>query len=310
LKIAALDLGSNTTLMLIAEVRDQKIVKIYRDELHVTRMGQGVHASGKLHPEALARMDECLGAYAEIIKSEKPDRVLAMATSAARDVSNAEELFKIGKKHGIPIEIIPGHREAEITFSGATFEREKTNNLRVIDVGGGSTEVIGSSPEGKIKGVSVNVGSVRLTEMFVTRFPTPKNEVEGILHYADQKFNEAKGELPSDGSNEASTEVIAVAGTPTTLAAVLQQRKFSEEAVNGFKISLATMEQWLFKLADLDLEDRMKLTGMDPKRADVIVAGTGILITALKYLGASELTVSTHGVRYGVALFAASRSQN
>lgn len=305
MKIAALDLGSNTTLMLIAEVVGGTIKKVYRDELTVTRMGQGVHATKKLHAEALARMDDCLKKYSEIIISERPDRVLAMATSAARDVDNAEELFKIGKKYGIAIEIIPGEKEAQITFDGAVFERKDKNNLAVIDVGGGSTETIVLDQNGVAQGVSVNVGSVRLTEMFVTKYPTPRNEVDKLFEYAQIKFKEAT----SNFKVPKVSEVIAVAGTPTTLAAVLQNRLFDEESVNGFKISARTLEEWIYKIADLDLDARMKLTGMDPKRADVIVAGSAILLTALRFLGAKEMTVSTRGVRYGVALYAAVRGK-
>ncbi len=308
MKVAALDLGSNTSLMLIAEVEAGQIKKVHRDELTVTRMGQGVHANQKLHPDALARIDECLGRYAEIIKIEKPDRVLAMATSAARDVSNADELFKIGKKHGIPIEVIPGEREAQITFDGAVYERPDKKNLAVIDVGGGSTEVIVLDKNNQAKGVSVNVGSVRLTELFVTNYPTTHDEVRKILKYAKQKFEEATKNVFAAGFDMSGIkEIIAVAGTPTTLAAVLQGKIFDEEAINGFKISVKTLEDWIYKIADLNLEQRMQLTGMDHKRADVIVAGSAALLTALQFLKAKEMTVSTRGVRYGVALFAASQ---
>jgi exopolyphosphatase/guanosine-5'-triphosphate,3'-diphosphate pyrophosphatase len=264
-------------------------------------MGQGVHATKKLHADALLRMDECLKKYSEILKVERPDRVIAMATSAARDVTNASELFDIGRKYNIPIEIIPGEREAQITFDGAVFDRAEKNHLGVVDVGGGSTEVIGMNERGQVIGASVNVGSVRLTEMFVTQYPTPRSEVEKILKYAEAKFSEVRDQLPVSSIRE----LIAVAGTPTTLAAVLQNQIFNEEAVNGFVIRRETLEQWLYKLAELNLEERMHLTGMDPKRADVIVAGTAILLTALRFLSADKMTVSTRGVRDGVALYGA-----
>ncbi|MEK6554038.1 MAG: Ppx/GppA family phosphatase, partial [Bdellovibrionota bacterium] len=143
MRIAALDLGSNTSLLLVVDIEKGRIQNIVHDELNVTRMGQGVHQNRKLHPEALERIDKCFEEYAKTIRDSKVDHVLAMATSAARDVTNAEELFKIGRKHGIEIEIIPGAKEAEITFKGSTFEEAETKGLCVIDVGGGSTEIIG-----------------------------------------------------------------------------------------------------------------------------------------------------------------------
>jgi len=301
MKVAALDLGSNTFLLLVAEVDNKKITKVYRDEIRVTKLGQGVHQNKKFHPDALLRAEECLREYSEIISIEKPDRVLAMATSAARDVANGDKLFDIGKKYGIPIQIIPGNLEAQITFSGATYDLPAANGIAVIDVGGGSTEVIAQSPDGSLAGVSVDVGSVRLTEMFVTEHPINPEEIENTFNYSRQKFSEARGQLPKIKINE----VLAVAGTPTTLAAVLQKKPYSDELVHGFKMTVEDLKTSMYDLAKMELEARKNLVGMDPKRADVIVAGIAILISALDALKIEQLTVSTRGVRYGVALYAA-----
>lgn len=301
MKVAALDLGSNTFLLLVCEVENNRITKIYRDEIQVTKLGQGVHANKRFHPEALLRAEECLKEFSEIINEEQPARVLAMATSAARDVSNSEELFKIGDRYGIPIRVIPGHLEAQITFDGATYDFDNRAGVGVIDVGGGSTEVIALSDLGQPEGVSVDVGSVRLTEMFVTSHPIQKSEVINLCKYADEKFGEAKKQLP-----KAQIErVIGVAGTPTTLAAVMQRVQYSDDDVHDYVITVQDLEKWLWQLADMDLESRKVLVGMDPKRADVIVAGTAILLSALKALRKGELIVSIRGVRYGVALFVA-----
>ncbi len=300
MKVAAIDCGTNTTLLLVAEVSQGSVTQVYRDEIVVTRMGQDVAATKRFHPSALIRMDECLGHYSKIIASEKPERVLAVATSAARDATNARELFAIGEKYGIPIQVIAGEDEAKITFDGATFEYRTKEGLCVVDVGGGSTEVV-TSRNSRIVGTSVNVGSVRLTEMFVTKMPTPRGEVEALFNYARRSFNEVREHLP----RPPVSEVIAVAGTPTTLAAVLQNKNYSEKAVHGFKIKRQTLEEWLYRLAAMSLDERIHTTGMDAKRADVIVAGTAVLLAALQALGAEAMTVSTRGVRYGIALQAA-----
>lgn len=304
MKVAALDLGSNTTLLLIAEIIDGKIVRVIRDELRVTRMGQGVHQNRSFHPDALKRVRECFGEYSKIIKEEKVQSVVAMATSAARDVTNAEDLFKIGLDVGIPIEIIPGSQEADITFKGSTFDEKNLNGLAVIDVGGGSTEVIGESPNGKIEGVSVNLGSVRLTEIFVKSHPIDNESMIEMKKYIDAQISEAQGQFP-----KSVREVLAVAGTPTTLAAVIQQKEYSHEVVHGFKITLDELYTWQERLAKMTVEERRALPGMDQKRADVIVAGIAILAATTKSLGAKSLRVSDRGVRFGVALVAEERGR-
>ena len=301
MKVAALDLGSNTFLLLVCEVEKGQITKVYQDEIQVTKLGQGVHANKKFHPEALLRAEQCLKEFAEIIKSENPQRVLAMATSAARDVSNGNELFKIGEKYGIPIRIIPGQLEAKITFEGATYDMPDKTGVAIIDVGGGSTELIALNNEGFPQGVSVNVGSVRLTEMFVTDHPVKQTEVAQMLNYATQEFAKIKKELPKIKLKKS----VGVAGTPTTLAAVIQEIPYSDNSVHGYEITNDEILNWLNKMAAMGLNERKLLPGMDPLRADVMVAGMCILFCANQILGQKSLFVSTRGVRNGVALFAA-----
>lgn len=295
MKVAALDLGSNTSLLLIAEVANGKVEKIHHDETRVTKMGQGVHANRKLHPEALERLDKCFADYANVIARHKPEKIVAVATSAARDVSNGEELLKLGHKHGIPIHIISGDKEAQLTFRGALCDRAGTEGVAVIDVGGGSTEII-TEIDGKPRGTSVDVGSVRLTELCVTAHPISLEEQIKILKYSKLAYENAP--LPKLKFKE----VVAVAGTPTTLAALDQEQDFSEQAVHGYKLKLATIQSWTDKLARMTVEQREALPGMQPKRADVIVTGSIILAEAMRALGQMEATVSTRGVRFGVAL--------
>jgi exopolyphosphatase / guanosine-5'-triphosphate,3'-diphosphate pyrophosphatase len=294
-KVAALDLGSNTSLLLIAEVEGGLIKRVLHDETRVTKMGQGVHATRRFHPDAIARLDECFADYAATIAQNNCEKTVAVATSAARDVTNGEELLQLGRKHGIPIHIISGEKEAQLTFRGALCDRNQTNGIAVIDVGGGSTEVI-SDFNGSPKGTSVDVGSVRLTELFVTKHPTPQAEIDQVYAYAKAAF--ASAPLPRDKFNE----IVAVAGTPTTLAAVDQKRDFAEELVHGFRLKLATIDDWILKMKVMSVDQRERLPGMQPKRADVIVTGSILLAEAMRALGQTEATVSTRGVRYGVAL--------
>lgn len=295
MRVAALDLGSNTSLLLVAEVEGGVLKRVLHDETIITRMGQGVHANRRFHPEALARLDECFANYAQTIAKFQCQHTVAVATSAARDVSNGEELIKLGKKHNIPIHIISGEKEAALTFKGALCDRAHTEGMAVIDVGGGSTEII-SQANGSAKGTSVDVGSVRLTELFVAHDPVTSDEMKKVSEYAAQAF--ARAPLPRTNFKE----VVAVAGTPTTLAALDQETDFREDLVHGYKMSLAKIEQWIEKLSRLTVSERQGLKGMQPKRADVIVTGSMILATAIRALEKKEVTVSTRGVRYGVAL--------
>ncbi len=296
MRVAALDLGSNTTLLLIAEVNNGQI-KVLVDEARVTKLGQGVQASRRFHPEALARMRVCLSEYQALIEAHRCDKVIAVATSAARDVGNGIELVQIGAERGIPIQIISGQSEAELTFRGALFDRGDTRGSAVIDVGGGSTEIIVHSNEG-VRGISVDVGSVRLTEQFVTTDPISPAELSSLTRHIDSAFNRVK--IPTGVLKGA----FAVAGTPTTLAALAQQSEYSEEIVHSYKLSVPLIQTWCDRLAQLSGQERRSLPGMQPGREDVIVAGTAILLGAAKALNVSELTVSTRGVRYGVALTA------
>ena len=295
MRVAALDLGSNTSLLLIADVEAGRISRIHCDTTRVTRMGQAVHKDRRFHPEALERLDACLSEYAKEIRHHSVEKILAVATSAARDVSNGEELLKLGRKHGIPVHIISGDQEARLTFKGALCDRSETEGIAVIDVGGGSTEVI-SSQKGQPGGTSVDVGSVRLTEMFVSTHPVKSDELRKISEYAEAAF--ARAPLPKHEFKE----VVAVAGTPTTLAALDQQTDFDERQVHGYKLSLKAIDEWTSHLAGLSVSQREALKGMQPKRADVIVAGSIILATALRSLGKDEITVSTRGVRFGAAI--------
>lgn len=298
MKVAALDLGSNTSLLLIADVEHGKIKEVLADESEVTRLGQDLLKSKRFHPEALARMQECFSRYRKIIDKIGVSKTLAVATSAARDAQNKQEFLSLAEQFGIPIKIISGEKEAEVTFVGSTFDVDNQDSLAVIDVGGGSTEIIAKGPS-EIKGKSLDIGSVRLTEMFITQHPIAKSELDQLENYVRNVLEKNADELPSPSSVES---VIAVAGTPTTLAMIEQGIRFREERVHKFPLPIDKIEEWINKLAKMTVEERQALIGMHPKRADVIVAGAIILKATAQFLKANPVIVSTKGVRYGVAL--------
>lgn len=301
-RLAGLDLGTNTFLCLIADVDSVSgELKVVRDEVRIVRLGQGVDANKILHPDALMRAEACFKEFESFIRAAKVDKVLAVATSATRDSSNGHLLVELGRAHGIPIEVISGEREAELTFQGS-LEPHWQGLTAVIDVGGGSTEVIVGDKNGIALRFSADVGSVRLTEKYVTSHPISKTELQAMeelvrqkLHEGLQKSAAAWAELRPKLKN-----VVAVAGTPTTLAAVALGKPFDAESIHGFSLSLKTLENMILDLAAKTVEQRQAMGGMEPKRADVIVAGAICLKEAARLLGPDFMEVSIRGLRYGV----------
>lgn len=297
MRVAAIDVGTNTCLLLIADVtKDGKIEKVIHDEAHVVRLGQGVAKSKKFHPEALQRAEDSFREFARTINSSKVDRTMACATSAARDVSNAQALIDLGTKYKIPVEIISGEEEAELTFRG-TIDDVLTEPVAIIDVGGGSTEFILGDATGILVRTSIDIGSVRLTETFVTEHPIPPEQMEKLHAYITEQLKGLKEKINApDG-----TRVIAVAGTPTTLAAMDQGFAFDSKRVQGHTLTNERLKFWLDRLADMGVQERRAIAGMDSKRADVIVAGAMILLMSSEAFGSPKLDVSTKGLRYGIA---------
>lgn len=297
MKVAALDLGSNTFLCLICEVEQFKITKTYADQVEVVRLGQGLSASKKFHPDALVRARECLSKFKNLIDQHKPARILAMATSAARDAENKQDLFQICSDLNIPIEIIPGEKEADITYRGATSGQASNSNRLIIDIGGGSTEFIFGQASEINFAKSFDIGCVRLTEKFILSQPTPDVQIENCRSFIKNTIAVLPGIKVEN--------ILAVAGTPTTLAAV-EIGKFSVDLIDGYEMSLESLEKWLYRLAHLSVQEKIDL-GFPAGRADVMLVGVLILIETLKKVNLSKIVVSTRGVRHGVALELASR---
>ena len=327
MRVAGLDLGTNTFLCLIADVDPATgALRVVQDEVRIVRLGQGVNATKELHPEALARAEEAFVEFQEFILAANCERVLAVATSATRDAKNGHLLVEMGKRYGIPIEVISGEKEAELTFQGS-IEPTWTGLTAVIDVGGGSTEIIFGDRNGILIRFSANVGSVRLTEKYITNHPISASELQAVRLKVQQEILQgmeaalkAFNQRPIvDGPNppgapltlnellSRTTNVVAVAGPPTTLAAVQQGQAFVADKIHGHNLTTEALSKMIVDLAALTVAERSRLGGMEPKRADVIVAGAICLSEAAKLLQAKALQVSIRGVRYGVAQWASRR---
>ena len=300
MKLASLDLGSNTFLCLVSEIENQKVTKIYSDEVEMVRLGQGLSASKKFHPDALIRAKNTLTNFRKTLDREKPEAILAMATSAARDAENKEELFKICKDLNIPLEIIPGEKEAEITYRGAVSGLKTAGSRLVVDIGGGSTEFIFGEDQKILAGKSLDICCVRLTEKFISVQPTPQAEIDKLQNFIREQLQQIIKLAP-----QMPKEILAVAGTPTTIAQV-ELGGFDAAKIDGYVLTEQGLETWLKKLTGLSVAEKIAL-GYPEGRADVIIVGVITLLETLKAFNLKELTVSTRGVRYGVALELAKR---
>jgi exopolyphosphatase / guanosine-5'-triphosphate,3'-diphosphate pyrophosphatase len=281
-RTAAVDLGTNSTRLLVADVEDGRLREVVR-RLTITRLGEGVDERRRLLPVPIARVRNCLAGYRREAEALGAERTLAVATSAVRDAENGEAfLGEVEWSYGFSTRLLTGEEEAELTYRGVTVGRRLPPGTLVVDVGGGSTElaVDGRDP------VSLDVGSVRLTERFGDDLAAAATDV--------------RARLPELAPRQA----IGVAGTVTTIAA-LELGGYDPQRVHGYRISSSMVSTWLERLAALPLEERRRLPGLEPERAPVIVAGVLIVREVLHAYGLAELEASEHDLLDGAALAAA-----
>lgn len=301
MRIGAIDIGSNSTRLLLADIEDGQIQEISRESI-VTRLGDGVDGSGALNDAAMTRVFDAIDEYSGEIALAGCERVGGVATSAVREAGNGAEFAEqIGAKFGIPIDVIGGDREAQLTFIGASsgdaIDRERRS--LVVDIGGGSTEfIVGESGELRFH-VSTKLGAVRQSERHLPSDPPAQAELDALLAEAAQII---ESNVPVE-HRAGIARGIAVAGTPTVLASVDQAlEEFDPWKVHGYAISLDACESLLERLAALPLAERRNVTGLHPDRAPTIVAGAAILLSTMRAFELPEVVVSEHDILYGVAL--------
>jgi exopolyphosphatase/guanosine-5'-triphosphate,3'-diphosphate pyrophosphatase len=292
---AALDLGSNSFLCLISKKSKSGELVVIEDKSIITRLGQGVQKEGKVTKEALVRAAQAFTVFKAMIENHKAELISAVTTAAAREASNFNELQALGLEYGIPIEVISGEREAELSFSGAVESNAVAESL-LLDIGGGSTEMAYYKKDGKLFLRSLPLGSVRLGEMFVTDWA--ELEREDLEKMRDQILKTL--ELSWESDRPPLKKWVAVAGTPTSLKAV-QIGEFNVDKINGSLMSLREIKEINSRLLDMPLTERRKTPGLQPKRADVIPVGGLILETLMIWAKVEEIEISTGGLRYGLA---------
>jgi exopolyphosphatase / guanosine-5'-triphosphate,3'-diphosphate pyrophosphatase len=301
MRVAVVDLGTNTTRLLVADVVGGNVEEVTRRNT-VTRLGEKVDAGGKLIDSAMERVFAALSEYRQAIDELGAERVVAVATSAVRDAGNGDYFqAQLRERFDIDARIITGDEEAGLTFAGATSERPRGGDpLLVLDIGGGSTEfVVGRSGEDPSFHLSTQAGSVRQTERHITRDPPDPAQVDGLA--ADVRGIIDAG-VPATVRNGVS-DGVAVAGTPTSLAAIDQRLDpYDSAKVHGYRLGLGSCERILEMLASLPDPERRKVVGLHPDRAPTIVAGAVILVESMRAFGLDSIEVGEHDILYGAAL--------
>ena len=298
-RVAAIDCGTNSIRLLITDVSDGRAEEIVRD-MRIVRLGQDVDATGRLAPEAIERTLAATREYAELIASLQADRVRFCATSAARDASNAEDFAAaVEAIVGVRPEILTGAEEAQASFVGATRGLGSEGDVLVIDIGGGSTELVVGRDEQVAWSTSLDVGSVRMTERFLPTDPPTAGEIKSCLvHLRDVLDGAVAGLSPI-------ATLVGVAGTITTVAAhVLNLSAYDRGAIHGAHLTIDETRTACESLARMSIDERRALPFMHPGRADVIGGGALVLdaVLASLPLATNELIVSEHDILDGIAL--------
>ncbi len=301
-RVAAVDLGTNSTRLLVADVDGGRISDLAR-ETRMTRLGEGVDERRHLLPSPIARVRNVLTDFRRTAESLGAERTLAIATSAVRDAENGEAfLGEVEWSYGFATCLLSGHEEALMTFRGVTSERTLEQGTVIVDIGGGSTEFIAGEQDGVRWHDSLDIGSGRVTERFLRSDPPTRDE----LGAAATATRALLAERVPDEIRSGTTAAIGVAGTLTSLAALaLGLEEYDRDRVHGFELSAEALEEQLQRLASVPLEERRGMRPLDPERAPVIVGGGVIAREVLAFFGLDKLELSERDILDGAALAAA-----
>jgi exopolyphosphatase/guanosine-5'-triphosphate,3'-diphosphate pyrophosphatase len=294
-RMASIDIGTNTILLLIAEVGEGKLKPLLEKET-VARLGEGLQKNGILSEEAMNRGLHTLAQYLGQCQAMEVQKISAAGTSALREAKNSEDFLRLAKeKLNLSIEVISGEEEAQLSFLAVAKDLKKAKrSVLVVDVGGGSTEFILGKGDRIDQWVSLPLGSVRFTEQFLRSDPVQEEEAGRMK----RKILDLFVKIPRP---QEPFSMVAVGGTATTLASVEQGLKeFVPEKIHHFVLRKKALGKQLFLFRSKTSDERRKISGLPPARADVILAGGTILYLAMEELECPSVLISCHGVRYGL----------
>jgi exopolyphosphatase/guanosine-5'-triphosphate,3'-diphosphate pyrophosphatase len=300
-RVAAVDIGTNSTRLLVADVdghgRDAKLVPLDR-RMRITRLGQDVDRTHRLAPDAIGRTVEVLREYRVALDDLGVTRVRATATSAARDASNRDDFFSPARDAlGVEPELLSGQEEAALSFTGATSDLDAPAPYLVVDIGGGSTEFVLGARE-PVGAVSVDIGCVRITEQFLHSDPPAPEELSNAIAVVRDHLADVRRAIP--GVAEAAT-LVGLAGTVTTVAAVeLGLPEYDGAVLHHFRLTRAAAEDVFRTLATENLAQRAHNPGLEQGRVDVIVGGAAILVSIMRAFEFDDLLVSEADILDGL----------
>ena len=302
MRVAVVDIGTNSTRLLVARVENQRVAEELARESIVTRLGQGVDATGALADEAMERVFAVLDRYTAEMRRLNVERNVAVLTSAVRDASNGDEFTRVVReRYGLDARTLSGDEEAALTYLGATDERDpaEDRDVVVIDIGGGSTEIVAGRAGDVTFFVSMQVGVVRHTERHLHSDPPTHEELSGLAAEVEATIHE---QVPAE-VRERVEAAVAVAGTATSAASIeLELEPYDPDRVHGHVLELGSLDARLARLAMMTVEERRHVVGLHPDRAPTIVAGFVILIEVLRAFGLEEVEISEHDILRGGAV--------
>jgi exopolyphosphatase/guanosine-5'-triphosphate,3'-diphosphate pyrophosphatase len=297
-RVAAIDCGTNSIRLLIADITDGNFKEVVRT-MEIVRLGQGVDQNKSFHPDAITRTLSAVEKFAQLIASKGVEKIRFCATSATRDASN-RELFTNGVKKilGVEVEVIPGEQEAALSFIGATKELSQSDGpFLVVDIGGGSTEFVFGSEKVEFA-KSVNIGCVRMSERHLNSQPPTMAQIAEAIIDIDLAITQAAKVVPISQAKS----LVAVAGTATTVAAAaLKLEKYDRYLIHLSRISAPAVHQVAAMFQSLNKDQITALGYMHPGRVDVITAGALVLSRIMAATGASEFIASESDILDGIA---------
>ena len=297
MKLAAFDVGTNTVLMLVVESDGNGKFKPLLERSRITRLGKGVDRTGRLDKETSRLTLDTIAEFAEAARAAGAEKIVAAATSALRDAGDGGEFIqRVKEKTDVDLKIIPGAEEAELSRLAVKRSLNLSSDLRLLiaDIGGGSTELIRSEPGRGLTSVSLQIGSVRLTERIIQHDPPSKEEVEKLTATIDDQLEKLGWTFRPD-------VLVGIAGTVTTIAAVaLNMREYDAARVQGYVLMRDEVSAIVKRFGEATLAERKQIPGVLEARADVIFAGSMILERVMKRFEVGHVVVSDQGVRWGL----------
>ena len=314
--IAAIDIGTNSTRLLVASVTGKKITTLVR-EMKITRLGKNIESGNIILEDSIKKTIMILTEYLEICRQHKVKTIRAVGTSVLRRADNSEcSLKKVYKQTGLKVEVISGAEEAKLGFEGvvkslkysyknfrqSSFnslkEKHQRNRITVLDIGGGSSEIVCGSTDGIISSIkSIDLGSVTISEKFLKKDIPEAGEISLMKDFIREVLKKELG----DAESYKDAPVIGVAGTVSTIGSIfMEMETYDRDKLNGLFLSVRDIEKIFRRLTGLALVERKKIKGLQPERADIIIGGTAILLVLLDYIKAESMLVSEHDILDGI----------